>query len=313
MSGEFNHRPFCGWRGIDAVQQAFACQYPKLAQAAPHLFGAPAPTSPVLLYKAYWDVLGKDPGYPAQQIGDCVSFGHAHGNDLLQCIEVGLATAGLAQAAASFETGTTPEFRETDTEFIYGESRKVAGILGSDDGSYGAAAVKAMTTVGMVSREMLGAVGGYSGKRAKEWGDSGPPAASEAEAAPFKLGNAANVTTWDELVAAITNGYPVTICTGQGFNLSRDADGFCRAVGTWGHCMLIAGVRFDRPGACILQSWGPDVPSGPTALAQPTWSFWAEQKVVESILAEGDSWALSKAPAFVVRPLPPSWKYDETA
>jgi hypothetical protein len=299
MSNDSPYKPLCGWRGIDATQQAFARQFPALRRAAPYLFGAPAPTVPVLLYKAWSDVLGKYPDYPAQQIGDCVSFGHGHGNDLLQCIEIGL--------------GEPVDYRETDTEFIYGASREVAGILGNSDGSYGAAAVKAMTTIGLVSREMLSADGVYSGDRAQEWGRTGPPHDVETKAAPYKLGSAALVSTWDDLVAAITNGYPVTICTDQGFNLTRDSDGFCEAHGTWGHCMLIGAVRFDRPGACIIQSWGPNMPSGPTVLGQPDFSFWAEQKVIESILAEGDSWALSKAPAFRKRDLPPAWKYDSAA
>ena len=228
-----------------------------------------------------------------------MSFGHGHGNDLLQCIEIGL--------------GEPAVYQETDTEFIYGTSREVAGILGNQDGSYGAAAVKTMTTIGMVSRAMVGADGSYSGRRAKAWGSCGAPAAVKGEAAAFKLGGAALVSTWDELVAAIHNGYPVTICTGQGFSLTRDAEGFCRAQGTWGHCMLIAGVRFDRPGACIVQSWGPDVPGGPTALGQPGFSFWADQAVVARILGEGDSWALAKSPTFQKRELPPKWKYHDAA
>jgi hypothetical protein len=299
MSDERPYQSLCGWRGVDATQQVFARQFSALRQAAPHLFGAAAPTDPVLLYKAWSDVLGKYPDYAAQQIGDCVSFGHGHGNDLLQCIEIKL--------------GESVNYRETDTEFIYATSREVAGILETGDGSYGAAAVKAMTTIGMVSREMLSADGTYSGDRAKEWGRTGPPHDLETTAAPYKLGSAALVSTWDDLVAAITNGYPVTICTSQGFNLTRDLDGFCAAQGTWGHCMLIGGLRFDRPGACILQSWGPDMPSGPMVHDQPSFSFWAEQKVIESILGEGDSWALSKAPAFVKRDLPPAWKYDSAA
>ena len=80
--------------GCDATQQAFARQFPRLSQAAPHLFGLVAPTEPVLLYKAWSDVLGKYPDYVAQQIGDCVSFGHGHGNDLLQCIEIKLGEVG---------------------------------------------------------------------------------------------------------------------------------------------------------------------------------------------------------------------------
>jgi len=233
------------------------------------------------------------------RLGDCVSFGHGHGNDLLQCIEIKL--------------GEPAVYQETDTEFIYATSRQVAGILGRQDGSYGAAAVKAMTTIGMVSRSMLGSNGTYSGQRAKDWGWHGAPASIETEAASFKLGGSANVSTWDELVAAIQNGYPVTICTGQGFNLARDGDGFCRAQGRWGHCMFIAGVRFDRPGACIVQSWGPDCPTGPTALSQPSFSFWADRRAIEEILGQGDSWALSKSPAFQERELPPAWKYDDAA
>jgi hypothetical protein len=99
-------------------------------------------------------VLGKDPDYPAQQIGDCVSFGHGHANDLLRCIEIALSEPA--------------DLREPYTEFIYATSRDVAGILGASDGSYGAAAVKAMTTIGLVSREMLGDQAAYSGKRAKD-------------------------------------------------------------------------------------------------------------------------------------------------
>ncbi len=299
MSDEMAYQRLCGWRGADELQRTFAGQFPTMAQAAPYLMAADSPNDPILLYKAWRDVLGKDPAYPAQQIGDCVSFGHGHSNDLLQCIEISL--------------GEPSVFQETDTEFIYGSAREVAGILGRQDGCYGSAAVKAMTTVGMVSRSMLGTDGTYSGQRAKSWGLSGPPDTIKSEAAPYKLGSAANVTTWDELVAALRNGYPVTICSNQGFTLARDQQGFCAGRGHWGHCMFIAGVRFDRPGACIVQSWGPDTPSGPTALDQPTFSFWADQSVISRILGEGDSWALSKSPAFQKRDLPPAWRYHDAA
>ena len=144
----------------------------------------------------------------------------------------------------------------------------------------------------------------------------GPPACPaeiKSRAAAFKLGSAALVSTWAELVGSLSSGYPVTICSNQGFTLHRDQDGFCSARGKWGHCMLIAGVRFDREGACILQSWGPSEPDGPLTLEQPTFSFWADRKVVERILAEGDSWALSRSPDFITRPLPEHWTYHQAA
>ncbi len=296
-----------GWIN-DGGHKAIAATMPRLSQAAPGLMKARDASDgrPILLYKAWTDLFASDPPYVPQQIGDCVSFGHGHANDLLQCIEFCLTKPGQVPKPG--------DIQETDTEWIYGASREISGNLGRQDGSYGAAAVKAMTQWGVVSRRMLGPDGAYSGHRAKSWGLHGPPDSVKAIAAKYRLGSAAQVTTWDELVAALHTGHPVTICTGQGFSLTRDSQGFCRAQGRWGHCMFIAGARFDRPGACIIQSWGPQMPTGPTDLDQPSYSFWADRSVIERILSEGDSWALSKAPHFGQastkgkRRLPDSWR-----
>lgn len=280
-----------GLRYDQARHLSLASARPTFSKAAPALMQAgPADGRPILLYRAWTDLFRDFPPYPAQQIGDCVSFGHAHANDLLQCVEWCLTRQG--------KKPTPADIQETDTEFLYGAARKAGGMLGPFDGCYGSAAVEAMTKTGILSRRMLGADGQYSGRRAKQWGRTGPPSGLEAKAAAFKLGDAAKVTTWDELVAAIRSGHPVTICSNQGFSLQRDDQGFCRAQGHWAHCMFIAGVRFDREGACIVQSWGPRQPAGPTALGQPSYSFWADRAVVERILGQGDSWALSKAPHF---------------
>lgn len=288
----------CGWR-TDGGHYALARGLPVFGAVAANLMTTPRSDKPILLYKAFKDVLKSYPAYKAQEIGDCVSFGHAHANDLLQCVEISL--------------GEVSAFDFTDTEALYGMAREAGNMLGPEDGCYGSAAVKAMTEGGVVSRFMLGPEGEYSGKRAKEWGRTGTPRAIKEKAANYKLGNAALVKTWDELVAALTNGYPVTICTGSGFTMERDHDGFCRQTGRWGHCMFVAGVRHDRPGACIVQSWGPNVPKGPLGLDQPDYSFWADRRAIESILAEGDSWALAKAPAFKGRDLPSSWSYSVAA
>jgi hypothetical protein len=280
------------WFGLRYTpgSKALIASLPTLARAAPHLMTSPSDGRPILLYKAWTDLFRDYPPYPAQQIGDCVSFGHSHANDLLQCVEYCLAHPG--------QTPAPTDIQETCTQALYGMAREISGDLGWQDGSYGGAAVKAMTTWGVVSRRMLGSEGAYSGRLAKQWGFKGVPAAVKAEAAPFKLGSAAQVATWDELVGALANGNPVTICTGMGFTQARDAQGFVQRRGRWGHCMFIAGVRFDRGGACVIQSWGMETPTGPRGLDQPPYSFWVEEKDIESILAEGDSWALSKAPHF---------------
>jgi hypothetical protein len=73
------------------------------------------------------------------------------------------------------------------------------------------------------------------------------------------------------------------------------------------NCMLLAGVRTDRPGALIVQSWGMNVPSGPLDLDQPPNSFWAARDVVESMLSMRDSWALSRFEGYPAKDLPSHW------
>ena len=139
-----------------------------------------------------------------------------------------------------------------------------------------------MTTIGMVSRADAGERRQLLRAAGQGVGPLRSAGVGQEEAGPFKLGTSAKVSTWDELVAALQNGYPVTICTAQGFTLERDAQGFCKARGRWGHCMFIAGVRFDRPGACIIQSWGPGYAQRPDRPSASRASrFWADQPVME--------------------------------
>jgi hypothetical protein len=269
---------------------------PLFGVGAPHLAGSGAEKT-TLIYKAFKEVnKGDYIDYPAQVIGDCVSQGHGHGTDLLACIEIAL-------------KGEAEEFHQTCTEAVYGMARvDIGGQRGSySDGAVGAWAAKALSTLGTVSRDVTGP---YDGRRAKEWGAKGVPADIRSKAVEHKVKTVSLVTTWSELEDAISNGYPVTVCSNQGFTMTRDQDGFCRPRGSWAHCMLICGIRSDqRPGGCIFQSWGFNVPSGPLALDQPPNSFWADRDVLESMLAMQDSWALSAFDGYPGRPMPSNWTY----
>ena len=279
-------------------RQLATLQRPLFAQAAPGLSGSGTDRT-TLLYKAFRDAnQGGYLDYPAQTIGDCVSHGFGHGIDLLEAVQI---TIGRQRQL----------LKQTATEAIYGMARvDVGGQLGSySDGAVGAWAAKAVSTLGTVSRDV---VGPYDGHRAKEWGARGVPKAIEALATDHKVATVSLVSTYEELEDALANGYPVPVCSNQGFTLERDADGFCRAKGVWGHCMLIVGVRAgDRPGACIFQSWGPEMPTGPLALDQPPNSFWADRDVVARMLALQDSWALSQFQGYPNQDLPDHWTYDQ--
>ncbi len=297
-----DHAQLGGWihSPEEVGRQLATMPHPLFFQAAPQLSGSGS-NKTTLLYKAFKDVnKGAYIDYPAQVIGDCVSHGFGHGVDLLEAVQI--AVGHKAEA-----------FHQTATEAVYGLARvDVGGERGSySDGAVGAWAAKAVSTIGTVDRDL---VGPYDGRRAKEWGARGLPADVKAKASQHKVKSVSLVTTYEELEDALANGYPVPVCSNQGFTLSRDEDGFCRPKGTWGHCMLIVGVRADsRPGACIFQSWGPEMPTGPLALDQPPNSFWAGRDVVASMLGMQDSWALSQFDGYPGQAIPDRWSYNRFA
>jgi hypothetical protein len=288
-----------GWLDLPKARAAIAATFPArtLSIAAPQLVGDDDKPSDVYLYRAWKDVLGSYPDYPAQQIGDCTSFGSGHALDLLQTINIALAK------------GDKSQYRETSTEVIYGFGREVAGMLGRGDGGYGTAVAKGLVTKGALPREV---VGPYSGSRAKQFGRSGVPSDLAAKAAAFKLGGATLVTSLAEADAALANGYPFIVCSNQGFTMRRDATGLCEASGRWAHCMFCAGKRVlkGEPQYLICQSWGSNTPSGPVVEDQPNFSFWIRGSVLQRMLSEEDSLAFSNFPGFVARPLPAHWTFN---
>lgn len=276
---------------------AAALPQPTLSAANPLLLAADNDKD-VFLYKAWKDVLGRYPDYPAQQIGDCTSFGSGHALDLLQCVEIALGDQPIA-------------YHETCTEAIYGLGREVAGMLHTwGDGCYGVAVAKALTDFGAVTRDL---VGPYSGKRAKDWGNSGVPSEIKQAAAGFKLGAATLVTTLAEIDAALGNLYPCAGGFGQGFTMHRDADGACRQSGSWGHeqACVARRRRNGRRQYLLAQSWGNNTPYGPTTDDQPSFSFWIDESAMADILAQRDFLAFSRFGGFEPRPVPTRWSYDE--
>lgn len=279
----------CGW--VDHPDRpAIARSFPTLAQAGPGLAADRAKS--VLLYKVWKEVFGGYPDYPAQQIGDCESFGHGHTHDLRETVEAYLGDLDISAVG------------RTCTEAWYATGREAGNMLGWGDGCYGSAMLEAATTMGVLRyADLPDGQQEYSGRRAKAWGRSGLPADLKAIAAGRKL-QGAMLASADEMLAALQAGHPCTISTAHGFTMNRDQQGFCRLSGRWGHCMGVVGYRADRPGFLVIQSWGPDTPSGPTDLDQPTWSFWADWSAIETIIAEGDSDTLSATPGFAPRKMP---------
>lgn len=277
-----------------------------LTEAAPHLVeGDDGDESPVLLYRALDEAYFAKQHEPFrvenQAIGDCVSWGSKHAVDI--------------HGAVLWRIGAIADWKPASSEAIYGGARVEArGIrfAGYSDGATGYDAAKWLKQWGVIHRQKYGDLDltHYSGARAKEWGAYGCGGKNDNGnldelARAFPVRDVAPVTTYAEAVAALKSGYPIIVCSYQGFEgARRDQDGFARPNGRWAHCMCFIGCRFDREGLLCLNSWGPDWIKGPKwPPDQPDGSFWIEKKTAEYMLQGGgfsnsDSYAVSGLDGF---------------
>ena len=240
----------------------------------------------VLLHKYVEQAAGQFP-VRRQTIGDCVSHGWACAIDCIKAVEIALF------GEAERWTGITA------TEPIYGSSRvEIGGGRLSGDGSYGGWAAKAVSRYGTVVRDKFGSIDlrRYSGQRARSWGRSGVPDELEPKMREHKANTVSMVRSYEEARDAIANGYPVPVCSMQGFSSKRDRDGFARPSGSWAHCMCFIAVddKHGRPGLLCNNSWGPNWISGPKRHGQPDGSFWVDADVCDRMLGRNpDSYAVS--------------------
>ena len=265
-----------GWldRPADVETVVSRMRYPVMGLAAGRDFLATEPRD-VLLWELEEKLLGKTLPANRQTIGDCVSHGFAAG---VRYLFIRNLIESLAPA---------DQFIDIATEPIYALSRVEVGKgrLGNGDGSVGAwAAESLMSPYGVLQRKKYGSTDltTYSGQRAKQWGSprSGLPDDLEAIARQFTVSMAPLVVSEDEAISALSNAYPIPVCSQQGFKTTRDRYGFCDPRGSWSHCLCAIAIGyFKRAGKKILataikQSWG-DSPDGPDEV-----ELWTGRKVV---------------------------------
>lgn len=228
-------------------------------------------------------------------VGSCVSFAQASVVEHLICVQIA--------------SGQRAEYKDLAQEVIYGGSRvEIGGGRIRGDGSIGAWAAKWVKDYGVVPRGVHGQhdLTKYSESRCRDYGRRGVPDELEAVARESPVKEYAQVRSWQDIERAVSQGYPVNVCSDQGFTMQRDADGFCKPRGTWYHSMAVIGVRGGkRPGGFILNSWGPNAHTGPRYPADaPTAGFWADADVLDRMAQQGDSFAFSDAVGFPSRKLP---------
>jgi hypothetical protein len=286
-------------KGTEAFLSTLA--KPTLAQAGPDL--ALDEDRDVFLGSALLSV-SPDWKRGSQKIGSCVGWGWSLSCDILAACDILLRNEPEAYGGRVLEAS------------VYGFSRvEVRGQknLGGD-GSYGGAAAKAVTKYGTLHYGQT--YNGHqfndnSGSREKEWGRDGVPDSLEKFAAEHKVESVALVTSFGDAAKSLQNGYPVALCSGMGFSMTL-RDGYMTPMGSWAHCQMAAGVRWNpEPAILVVNSWG-DCYQGTVDKNLPAQfqrsAGWVKAKDFTRMIGPGeDSFALAGYSGFKPRTLPENW------
>jgi len=291
--------PLMGYRPNPKATQDFLASLPRplLADAGPDL---QLDTSRDVFLGEYLLKVAPDWKRGSQKIGSCTGWGWGLSCDILAACDVLLRNEAEVYGGRVLEAS------------VYAFSRvEVRGQrnLGGD-GSYGSACAKAVTKFGTLHYGIDYAGERFtdnSGTREKEWGRDGVPDRLEKYAAEHKVSSVALVKTFDEAAKALQNGYPVAVCSMQGFSMKL-RDGYLTPMGTWAHCQMFAGVRWKpRPALLCVNSWG-DCYEGSADPALPLQfqksAGWVEADTCTDMLSGEDSFALSGYSGFAPRELP---------
>ena len=294
--------PLFGYAPDPEGTAAFVSTLPKptLAQAGPDL--VLDEHRDVFLGNA---LLAVNPGWKrgSQQIGSCVGWGWALSVDVLAACDVVLRNE--------------PETYGGDTlaASIYGFSRVEVrgGPNYGGDGSYGGAAAKAVTKYGTlhIGQNYSGQVfNDQGGTREKAWGRTGVPDELEPFAKQHTVANVTLATTFEDAAKAIQNGYPVAVCSMQGFSMTL-RDGYLSPMGTWAHCMMFMGVRWKPyPALYCANSWGNCYSGTPDATLPKPFQLsggWVKADICTRMLSGEDSFALAGFNGFKPKQLPDNW------
>jgi hypothetical protein len=280
-------------------------RHPTLAQAGPDLRAA---GEDVMLYPA---LLACSPGWrrgSQGNVGSCVGWGASLAVDVLAACDIHWRKEPETWKGRVIESS------------LYGFSRVEARGQRSNtggDGSTGFHAAKSVRDYGCLHYgvDYAGTIIREEGKQARDrdWGRNGVPDVLEPFAKERRCSETTLATNFNEAAAAISNGYPVVVCSGIGFSMSRDADGFCSAGGVWWHCMCFIGARFGkRPGLLCANSWGDSNTTGkhyPEDMPEVVrnCSFWVDAAVVDRMLSGRDSYVYAGYSGFHPTALPDNW------
>lgn len=228
-------------------------------------------------------------------IKNCVSFGMKHGTEIVSAVEI-------------FQNGEREKFRPIHPSYYYGTGRiYVGGWESTEDGSLGSWMATAVMKYGSLFADEPG-VPAYSAALAGSWGHRASNGIDKWKpiAINFPVKSMALIKTWDQLVEAITNGYPCTTASNVGYAMEASSDGFHRQNTNWAHQMLFYGVdngykNGNDPYALLLNNWDDvhgHLKDFETGEDIPISTLRVRRKDVEKHLRENETFAVSQFVGF---------------
>ena len=282
--------------------------HPTLASAAPGF--TTDEKREVMLYPALLQCL---PGWrrgSQGSVGSCVGWAASLATDFVAACDVIHRQEPEVVRARTIEAS------------LYGFSRVESRGQRSNnggDGSTGFHAAKAISDFGALHYgiDYGGTVIREDNKqqRDRDWGRNGVPNELEPFAKLRRCSETTLAINFEQAASAIQHGFCCMVCSGQGFSMARDEDGFCRPGGVWWHAMVFAGVRWGkRPGLLCFNSWGDSNTVGkhyPETMPQAVrnCSFWVDAATCTKMLSGRDSYIYAGYSGFQPTQLP-DWTGD---
>ena len=222
-------------------------------------------------------------------------------SNLGSCVGFGTATAITLTYLNEIANGDPEEFKYMNPAVIYAGSRVEVGGNGSKspfrgDGSIGAWAAAFCMKWGSLANEKYGQydLNKYDIPQTRVWAANGLPDELLSEAKKHPISNATMVKTVEDAWRSLANGHGISICSSQGFNTKRDANGICSPSGNWSHCMCLTGVHHinDVLYFFVENSWGSYMGiSNPAPFNANLGTFLAKGDVVAKMLKMNDTFA----------------------
>jgi hypothetical protein len=137
----------------------------------------------------------------------------------------------------------------------------------------------------------------YNSSIGHNWGRSGTPSWLNKIASKNKAMRVFSCKSIAEARSALALGFGISMCSGYGFDSTRNQDGLCEQKGGWSHAMAWIGVddsdyahqKYGGPLFLVQNSWGA-WNNGPRKYEQPVGSFFIRPQVAEKMIKAGGGW-----------------------